>query len=61
MLRIFDRNGAIIWECTDDVPSWAGYNHIGGIAQQGLYLWTLDVVLEDGAIEEMSGPVTLLK
>ena len=61
LLRIFDRNGAMIWESTDDVPSWAGYNRIGGIAQQGLYLWTLDVVLEDGSIEEMSGPVTLLK
>ena len=61
LLRVFDRNGAMIWECTDDDPSWAGYNRIGGIAQQGLYLWTLDVVLEDGSVEEMSGPVTLLK
>jgi len=61
LLRIYDRHGAMIWESTDENPSWGGYNKIGGIAQQGLYLWTLDVVLEDGSVEEMSGPVTLLK
>ena len=61
LLRIFDRTGAMIWESADEVPNWGGYNRIGGIAQQGLYLWTLAVVLEDGSVEEMSGPVTLIK
>ena len=51
----------MIWESADEVPNWGGYNRIGGIAQQGLYLWTLAVVLEDGSVEEMSGPVTLIK
>jgi gliding motility-associated-like protein len=61
LLRIFDRNGAMIWESTDQVPNWGGYSQLGGIAQQGLYLWTLNVVLEDGSVEKLSGPVTLLK
>ncbi|PCJ81288.1 MAG: hypothetical protein COA49_06130 [Bacteroidetes bacterium] len=61
MLRIYDRRGAMIWESSEEQPKWSGNSMLGGEARPGLYLWTLKVVIEDGSIDELSGPVTLLQ
>ncbi|HIB76416.1 MAG TPA: hypothetical protein EYN28_06460 [Flavobacteriales bacterium] len=61
LLRVFDRSGAMIWESAEEQPNWSGITMAGGDARPGVYLWTLKVIVEDGSVEELSGPVTLLQ
>ena len=36
-------------------------NMYGEISREGVYVWVLNIVLEDGSIRELSGPVSLLQ
>ncbi len=61
MLRVFDRSGAMVWECVGESPNWSGLTLAGGEAQTGVYVWTLSVTTEKGSVKELSGTVTLLQ
>lgn len=60
-LLIFDRAGTLVWESEGDSVSWDGYNLSGQFSEHGVYMWILQVQLEDGHMKKLRGPVTLLK
>jgi len=60
VIQVYDRGGAMIWESTGDNMSWDGMTVFGIKSRVGVYVWVLTVVLEEGRVEQLSGPVTLL-
>lgn len=60
-LLIFDRAGTLVWESYGDTVQWEGMNLSGQFSESGVYMWRLQVELEDGHIKNLRGPVTLLK
>ena len=60
-LLIFDRAGTLVWESYGDTVLWNGMNLSGQNSESGVYMWRLQVELEDGNIKNLQGPVTLLK
>ena len=60
-LLIFDRAGTLVWESYGDTVKWEGFNLAGQPSEHGVYMWTLNVQLEDGQLKKLQGPVTLLK
>ena len=61
VLRIYDRAGTLIWNSVGDNYVWDGMNLNGELSRVGVYVWTLKIVLEDGSVRELTGPVSLLK
>ena len=61
VMRVYDRGGALVWQSNGDQISWDGTNLGGELSRFGVYVWSLNVILEDGSVRELSGPVTLLK
>lgn len=63
-LRIFDRWGALVYEgseaSTEANAGWDGTCR-GAAAAPGLYLYTAEVVMKDGAAHLFSGSVSLLR
>jgi gliding motility-associated-like protein len=60
VMQVYDRGGALIWEGTGDNMSWDGMTAFGLKSRVGVYVWVLTVVLEEGRVEQLTGPVTLL-
>ena len=64
-LRVLDRWGVVVYECTSCVPGdesggWDG-TAAGTPAQPATYLWVSEVAFTDGARQVFSGDVTLLR
>ena len=60
VMQVYDRGGAMLWESVGDNMSWDGMTVFGIKSRVGVYVWVLTVVLEEGQVEQLSGPVTLL-
>jgi hypothetical protein len=50
----------LLWESVGENMSWDGMTVFGIKSRVGVYVWVLTVVLEEGRVEQLSGPVTLL-
>jgi gliding motility-associated-like protein len=61
VMRIYDRGGALVWHSTGENINWDGRTLAGDTARAGVYAWFLSVQLEDGGVEELKGPVSLLQ
>ena len=61
IMRIYDRAGTLIWNSVGDNYAWDGMNLNGEVSSVGVYVWTLNIVLEDGSVRELTGPVSLLQ
>lgn len=60
-LKVYDRGGALVWKTSGEEVEWNGMNMSGEISREGVYIWVLSIVLKDGSIRELSGPVSLLQ
>ena len=64
-MRIFGRWGELLFERTDFLPNdetlgWDG-KFRGRLMQNGVYVYVIEVLLEDGEIDMVQGDVLLLK
>ena len=59
-LAIFDRWGLMVFETKDVDKGWDGYYN-NKLCQQGVYVWKVHAVFEDGNEVVRTGDVTLLK
>lgn len=59
-LMIFDRWGLMVFDTKDVDKGWDGYYN-GKLCQQGVYVWKVHAVFEDGNEVVKTGDVTLLK
>ncbi|MBL7962699.1 MAG: gliding motility-associated C-terminal domain-containing protein [Flavobacteriales bacterium] len=62
-LYVFDRWGSMIFESTDQYERWnGGYRNSGEVLPNGVYVWRLITMPEDGGgRKEYTGHVTLIK
>ena len=60
-LYILNRGGDIIWHSSGSELFWDGRNQSGNLSNLGVYVWMLNIILEDGSVKKLSGPVTLLQ
>ena len=60
-LKVYDRGGALVWKTSGEEVEWNGMNMYGEISREGVYVWVLNIVLEDGSVRELSGPVSLFQ
>ncbi len=60
-MYILNRAGNIIWHSSGSELEWDGRNQSGRLSNLGVYVWMLNINLEDGSVKELSGPVTLLQ
>lgn len=61
VLSVYDRGGALVWQSVGGQIAWDGTNLSGELSRVGVYVWSLSVVLEDGSVKQLSGPVSLLQ
>jgi gliding motility-associated-like protein len=61
VMSVYDRGGALVWQSVGDQIAWDGSSLSGEQARVGVYVWSLNVILEDGSVKELSGPVSLLQ
>jgi hypothetical protein len=59
-LRIFTRQGALIYESTDIHKGWDGYSKSGNLVVQGVYVWMASGKFTDGSYFNKIGDVTFL-
>ncbi len=64
-LKIFDRNGNLVFEINDFAPNdtlfgWDG-RHDGKLVNNGVFVWVVEVVFRDGTQSLFKGDVTVLK
>ena len=50
-LKVYDRSGALVWKTSGEDVEWNGMNMYGEISREGVYVWVLNIVLEDGSIK----------
>ena len=65
-IQVFNRWGSLVYERRDFLPNdypggWDGRIADGELAPQGVYVWVMDVLFRDGAREQRSGSVTLIR
>jgi gliding motility-associated-like protein len=59
-LKIFNRNGQLVYMTTDSSEGWDG-NHKGKVVNPGTYVWMLNYKLINGSTGTKSGSTTLIK
>lgn len=60
-LTIFNRWGTIVYQTSSVEESWDGTTQSGGHAQEGVYMFVLEVTGFDGINLERSGSITLIR
>lgn len=59
-LRIYNRNGFLIYESSQTDKGWDGYLENGEVAYQGVYIWKASGTFTDGTPFSKIGDVTFL-
>jgi len=57
-MTIFDRNGKVLFETTDAARPWNGTNN-GQTIEDGVYVWVVTLINEEGQPEQYKGVVNL--
>lgn len=59
-LRIYNRNGFLVYESSQVEKGWDGYLENGEVAYQGVYIWKATGLFIDGTPFSKIGDVTFL-
>lgn len=59
-MRVFDRWGALVFESMEVDARWDG-TYKGRDLPEGVYIYTVTVIFEDGKMEQSNGSVTIIR
>ncbi|HLN19541.1 MAG TPA: gliding motility-associated C-terminal domain-containing protein [Bacteroidales bacterium] len=59
-LKIYNRNGVLVYESSDIHKGWDGYLDNGNLAYQGVYIWQVTGIYSDGTTYSKKGDVTFI-
>lgn len=65
-MRVFNRWGTMVYQGEDLAPdesftTWDSRLKTGQLAPNGVYIYSISLLMEDGGLRQLEGPLTLMR